>query len=166
VPISITDASQTHLLLDLRRLHCICQILLVSENEYDGFSHFSVVDDPMEFLSGLLDSIAVVAVHHENQALSSHVVMTPQRTNLVLTSNVPNVEFDVFVVDCFYVESYCGNGVDMLAKFQLVQDGRFSGCVQTQHQDPHLFVAEHFGEYLAHLVCESIEAAAGRRKFG
>ena len=55
----------------------------------------------------------------------------------------PDVEFDVLVGDGFDVEADGGNGVDGLAQLELVQDGRFAGGVKTQHQDPHLLVAEH-----------------------
>ena len=46
------------------------------------------------------------------------------------------------------------NGGDDLSELELVQDGRFTGGVETHHQDSHLLLAEEAfeegGEHVAH----------------
>ena len=64
------------------------QVLLVSENKNDCVSHLPVVDDPVKLLPCLVYPVPVGAVHHEDEALGARVVMSPQRTDLVLTSNI------------------------------------------------------------------------------
>ena len=34
------------------------------------------------------------------------------------------------------------DGGDDFAEFELVEDGGFTGCVESDHQDPHLLLAE------------------------
>ena len=42
----------------------------------------------------------------------------------------------------------CGDGSDDLAKLELVENGGFTGGIQTDHQDAHLLLAEEAGEQL------------------
>lgn len=49
--------------------------------------------------------------------------MSPQRTNLVLSSDIPDVEFDVLVCDGLDVEADGRNGGDALVEAELVEDG-------------------------------------------
>jgi len=112
VPVSVSDPRQTQFLLDLVGLHRVRQILLIGEYEYDAVPHLAIVDDSVEFLARLVDSVSIGAIHYEDQPLSPRVIMPPQRTDLVLAAHVPHVEFYVLIGDCFYVESdggYCGN---------------------------------------------------------
>ena len=64
------------------------QVLLVSEDKNDGVPHLSVVNDPVQFLSGLVYPVPVSTVHHEYQPLGPGVVMAPQWSDLVLTANI------------------------------------------------------------------------------
>lgn len=49
--------------------------------------------------------------------------MPPQRTNLVLTTDIPDIEFHVLVGDALDVESDGGDGGDVLVEFQFIQNG-------------------------------------------
>lgn len=64
--------------------------------------------------------------------------MPPQRTNLVLATNVPHIKLDVLVGDGLDVEAHGRNGGDVLAQLELVQDGSFAGGVETEHEEAHL----------------------------
>lgn len=139
--------------------HGIGQVLLVGEDEDDGVPHLPVVDDAVQLLAGLVDAVAIGAVHHEDQPLRARVVVPPERADLVLAPHIPHVELDVFVSDRLHVEAHGGDGGDGLAQLQFVQDGGFPRRVQTQHQDPHLLVAEDLGQHLAHLG--GIQGASG-----
>ena len=56
-----------------------------------------------------LDSLPVVAVHDEDESLGVLEVVSPERSDLVLTAHVPHCEADVFVFYCLHVES-CRRG--------------------------------------------------------
>lgn len=48
--------------------------------------------------------------------------MSPKRSNLVLSTHIPDIKFDVLVGDCFDVETDGRNGGDVLVELQLVKD--------------------------------------------
>lgn len=73
------------------------------------------------------------AIHHENETLGAGIVMAPQRTDLVLAADVPNVELDVAQRNRLHVESHCRDGGDVVLQFELVQDGGLAGGVETEH---------------------------------
>lgn len=74
--------------------------------------------------------------------------MPPQRPNLILTTNIPDVEFYILVGDCLDVESDGGDCGDVLAELELVENGRLSGGVKTQHEQAHLLGTEDAAHHL------------------
>lgn len=48
--------------------------------------------------------------------------MSPQRADLVLAADVPDVEFGVLVRDRLDVEADRGDGCDVLVELELVED--------------------------------------------
>jgi hypothetical protein len=63
----------------------------------------------LQLLLGFDDTLPIVRIDDEDQALSILKVVPPQRADLVLTTDVPYRETDVFVFHGFNVET-CGNG--------------------------------------------------------
>ena len=49
--------------------------------------------------------------------------MAPERADLVLSTNVPDVEFDVLVGHGFDVEANGRDGGDVLVELEFVEDG-------------------------------------------
>jgi hypothetical protein len=49
--------------------------------------------------------------------------MPPQRPDLVLSTHVPDVEFDVLVGYRLHVEADCRNGRYVRVEFEFVEDG-------------------------------------------
>jgi hypothetical protein len=49
--------------------------------------------------------------------------MPPQWTNLILTTDIPDIEFDVLVGHALDVESDGGDGGNVLVEFQFIQNG-------------------------------------------
>ena len=87
-----------------------------------------------ENLCCLLDALLIVAVHHENQALSVLEVMLPQWSESCLATNIPAVELKIFVLNILNIESnrrYC---VDCLVQLQLVKNGGLSGSIEAKEQ--------------------------------
>jgi hypothetical protein len=63
--------------------------------------------------------------HTRNSPLApqhTREVVSPQRTDLVLAADVPDVEFGVLVSDRLDVEADGGDGRDVLVKLELVED--------------------------------------------
>lgn len=81
------------------------QILLVGEDEQDGISQLILVEHALELLSGLDDTIPIVAVDDEDDTLGVLEVVPPQRTDLVLTTDIPHGELDVLVLNGLDVEA-------------------------------------------------------------
>ena len=51
----------------------------------------------MQLLFRLVYSLSILAVHNEHETLGSGVVVPPQRSNLVLSANVPHIELDILI---------------------------------------------------------------------
>jgi hypothetical protein len=82
------------------------QILLVGEDQKNGIPQLILVQHALQFLSGLNNTITIIAVDNEDDALGVLEVMSPQRSNLVLSTNIPYGELDVLVLDCLNVETW------------------------------------------------------------
>lgn len=81
------------------------QILLVGENKEESISELVLVEHSLEFLTGLNNTIAIVAVNDEDDTLGVLEVMPPKRTDLVLTADIPHGELNVLVLDSLNVET-------------------------------------------------------------
>ena len=64
--------------------------------------------------------------------------MFPERPQLVLASDIPDCEFDVFVLEGLDVEPDGRDGLDELVLLQLEEDRRLAGSVQSQGYNSHL----------------------------
>lgn len=144
------------------------KILLVGEDQEDGVPELVLVQHALQLLPGLDDTIAVVGVNDEDDALGVLEVMPPERPDLVLATDIPHGELDVLVLDRLDIEAlarmgrlgtegatrhnWCRMGWarvhtngrdrgDDFAQLQLVQDGRLSGGVKPHHQDSHLLLS-------------------------
>ena len=82
------------------------QILLVGKDQENGIAELILVKHALKLLAGLNDTVAIVAVDDEDDTLGVLEVVPPQRTNLVLTADIPNGELDVLILDRLHVEAY------------------------------------------------------------
>ena len=105
----------------------------------------------------VINTLLIVGIDDEDDTLGVLVVVTPQRTDLVLTTDIPHGEGDVLVLDSLDVETDGGDGGDDLSKLQLVKDGSLTGGIESDHQNTHLLLAEEpferLGEKTAHGCC-------------
>nr|POF11644.1 hypothetical protein CFP56_44482 [Quercus suber] len=99
-----------------------CNILLVREHQQQSVLHLAVLDDALQLVLGLVHAVAVIRVDDEDQALRAGEVMSPQRPDLVLSADVPDVEFGIFVRDALDVEADGRDGRHVGIEFELVQD--------------------------------------------
>jgi hypothetical protein len=141
VPGTLSERVETKLVGDFGGVHGIRQILLVSKDQKKSVTEFILVQHALQLLAGLDDTVAIIAVDDEDDTLGVLEVMPPQRSDLVLSTDVPDGELDVLVLDGLDVEADRGDGGDNFTQLELVQDGRLSGGVQANHQDAHLLLA-------------------------
>lgn len=83
------------------------QILFVSKDQEQSIPEFILVQHPLELLTGLADTLPIVGVDDEDNSLSVLEVMAPERTDLILTTDIPHGERDVLVLDSLDIEA-CG----------------------------------------------------------
>jgi hypothetical protein len=79
--------------------------LLVSENEKKGITEFIFVEHALKLFSGLNNTITIIAVYNEDNALGVLEVVSPKRTNLVLTTHVPHSKLNVLVFNRLHIET-------------------------------------------------------------
>lgn len=58
--------------------------------------------------------------------------MSPQRSDLVLTTDIPDVELDILIDDRLDVKPDGGDGGDILIELQLIEDSWSLGCGDDQ----------------------------------
>lgn len=85
--------------------HTSWKILLVRKDEEQAFLHLSIAQDSVQLLLGFVNTFSVLAVDHENEALCSGIIVPPQRSDLILTSDIPYVELDILIGHRFHVET-------------------------------------------------------------
>jgi len=141
VPGTLSQAVEAKLVCDLGGVHGIRQILLVCKDEEDGITELILVEHALELLASLDDTVTIVAVDDEDDTLGVLEVMSPERADLVLTTDIPHRELDVLVLHSLDVEANSGDGCDNLAELELVEDGGLSGGIKTNHENSHLLLA-------------------------
>src|SRR5690606_28835142 len=72
----------------------------------EGVSQLIRIQHPRQLLTGLRHTLPVVRVDDEDNALGVLEVMSPQGTDLVLSSDIPHGERNVLVLDSLDVEPY------------------------------------------------------------
>jgi hypothetical protein len=66
--------------------------------------HLSIIYYSVQLGSGLIHSVSVSSVNNEYQSLRSSKIVTPQRSDLVLSTDIPNIELDVLVLNSLNIE--------------------------------------------------------------
>jgi len=81
------------------------QILLVGEDQKNGVSELVLVQHALQLLPSFDDTVTIVAINYEDDTLSVLEVMSPQRPDLILSTNIPNCELNIFVLNSLNVET-------------------------------------------------------------
>ena len=81
------------------------KILLVGKDQEESISQLVLVEHALQLLTGLDDTVTIVAVDDEDDTLGVLEVMSPKRTDLVLTADIPDGELNVLVLDSLDVET-------------------------------------------------------------
>merc|ERR1719373_124047 len=118
-PLPSTQCIQAKFLSHFGGTHCTWQVLLVRKHQQHRTIHVIIFKHPKQFFFGVLNAIAVAAVDNEDCPVCTLIIISPKRTDLVLTTDVPNSEADVFVFECFHIEAYRWACCYDLASFKL-----------------------------------------------
>lgn len=86
------------------------KILFVGKDQEKGIAQFVFVQHSLQFLTCLNNTISVIAVNDEDNALCILEVVSPQGPDLVLSTNVPHRELNVLVFDRLYIEACYEDG--------------------------------------------------------
>ena len=82
--------------------------------------------------------------------------MPPQRTNLILTPNIPHIKLDILIRHRLDVKPHGRNRSHVLSQLELVQNSRLARGVETEHEEAHFLgsedLAHYFGDLAAHFV--------------
>ena len=79
--------------------------MFVSKHENNSVTKLILVQHFVELITCSLQTVGIVRINNEDQSLRVLVVVSPQWTNLVLSSNIPNCERNVLVVTLLDVET-------------------------------------------------------------
>lgn len=81
------------------------KIVLVGKDKQHGVLEFVLSQHSVQLLLSLGDTLPIVGVDDEDDSLSVLEVMSPERTDLVLSTDVPDGEVDVLILNGLYVEA-------------------------------------------------------------
>lgn len=54
---------------------------------------------------GFVNSVQILAIDDEDEPLRPSIIMSPQWSNLVLSTNIPDIEFDILVCHRLDIET-------------------------------------------------------------
>lgn len=80
--------------------------MLVSKDKEEGITEFIFVQHALQLFPGLDDTIPIVAIDDEDDTLGVLEVMSPERTDLVLSTDIPHGKLNVLVLDGLDVETF------------------------------------------------------------
>jgi hypothetical protein len=80
--------------------------LLVGKNQEEGISELILVEHALQLFPSLDNSVTIVAVNDEDDTLGILEVMSPQRSDLVLSTNIPDGELNVLILDGLDIEAW------------------------------------------------------------
>ena len=82
VPVALTEGVKSKLVCDFCCIHSVREILFVGKHKEDCIAKLIFIKHAVQFVTGFPDTIAIIAIHDEDQALSVLEVMSPERTDL------------------------------------------------------------------------------------
>mmetsp|Transcript_54123 Transcript_54123/g.113146 ORF Transcript_54123/g.113146 Transcript_54123/m.113146 type:complete len:212 (-) Transcript_54123:114-749(-) len=142
VPVALAERVETQFVCDICCIHCIRQILLVGKDKKHSIPKLIFVQHAMELITGFSCAVPVVRIDNKDQSLCILEIMTPQRSDFVLSADIPNSEIDILVFNGFNVEADSWDCGHNLAQLKLVQNRGLSCSIQPHHKDTHLLLGE------------------------
>lgn len=84
------------------------QILLVGKDQENGIPQLILVKHALQLFPSLNNTVTIIAVDHEDDTLGVLEVMSPQRSDLVLSTDIPHGELDILVLNSLDIETWEG----------------------------------------------------------
>lgn len=81
------------------------QILFIGKDQQHSISQLILVQHTLQLLTSFRHTVTIVAINNEDDALRILEVMPPERSDLILSTNIPHGKLDVFVFHSLYVEA-------------------------------------------------------------
>ena len=132
-PCPASNGVKSELVSNFGRSHGSWKILLVSKHKNHSVLEFFFWKHFVELFSCIIHSISVIAIYNEDKALSVLVIVSPERSDFVLTTYIPNCEGNVFLVDCLHIETNRWNCGHYFSQFEFVEDGGLTSSIETDH---------------------------------
>lgn len=102
------------------------QILLVGEDKEKSIPQLILVEHALKLFASLGNTVTIVGVDDENDALGVLEVMSPEGADLVLSTDIPHGELNVGILDGLDVEAYIRESVsfDVVMGLDMFGDAR------------------------------------------
>ena len=144
IPLPVMKAVKPETLCHLGGTHSVGQILLVREDQKDGVTELILTKHAVELVTSCIRTLTIIGIHHKDDAMGILIVVSPQRSDLVLPSDIPHSEANILVLHGFHVESNGGDSSHHLAKLELVQNSRLQNAGTGSVQKVHLVSVRRF----------------------
>ena len=106
VPVPVPHVVQPELVGDLGGVHGVGEVLLVGEDEEHGVTELVLGQHSVKLVPGLSYPLPIVAVHHEDESFCVLEVMSPERPDFILTTDIPDCKADVLVFNSLNIEPF------------------------------------------------------------
>ena len=157
LPGSASESVEAELVSDFLSSHGTWEILFVGEDQEDYLAEFLLREHLVELFTGIINSISIIRVNHEDKSLSILVEGSPEDSNLVRTTEIPYSERDTFVLNSLHIETNSGDSCDDFTELELVENSGLTSGVKTDHEDANLAkeTLPDFSKQSTHLVVYS-----------
>ena len=81
------------------------QILLVGKDQKNGIPQLILIQHALQLLPSLNNTITIVTIDNKDDAVGVLEVMSPQGSDLVLSTNIPYSELNILVFDSLNVKT-------------------------------------------------------------
>ena len=89
----------------------------------------------MQSLSSLLNAFSIGTIDNKGDCMAAIVVVAPQFAQRVLTTDVPALELNIFVLKSLHVEPNIRDGIDCLVHLELVEYPSLACRIKAEEKD-------------------------------
>lgn len=81
------------------------KILFIGKDQEQSIPQLILIQHTLQLLTSFHHTVTIVAINNEDDALRILEVMPPERSDLILSTDIPHSKLDVFVLNSLYVEA-------------------------------------------------------------
>lgn len=164
-PVPSVDLFQLQELFDFVRSETARDILLIAEDQEGGSHKFLLFEEAVQLLLGILQPQFVGAIDNPHNPIGLLEVVAPVAPNSFLSTDIPDIQLEVIVLERFDVEAQRGRDLIDILTIKLLDDGGLACIIKSKHQQPHLLLLlfgllddrhePHFADGFELYFCES-----------